>query len=523
MQHGLQSVRSAFGGLNSAFSSVSLPADKAIFILLTVCICACAYTRTCRKRLAARAKAREAEAYTRLGDEEAGRRVSPSKRSAAKASTPPPRFASESGGRTNLDLLLQLLPPPAVPACKNPSEEDEARDEEEVEEMKVAPKPVFYMNNRTATKFGRSWEPIRAKVILASPPPCSTPKSPPRPLPSSQISSERRVAVRAIQLQKLAKAEQPPANRELGNDAWQAFTLASKDVETGYEVDPEAVRRLRAAIQADNDARASQIAASAPSPPPPPTVLPPPAFTTLGLARFTQRSSPDVTEPSDAASEAALVGEPPSTAAGALDALQSLQGMDPLEAMATLDSIQDEAVRALQAEAREALDAEAVLAPPPLPPSSTSAAAKPAAPRRKPRKMATPPKMRGASAIGDDPELPGDSAVHPFAEPSKQTAATEQPPSPPEDKDVGAEPPALRSPPSPPSPAPPPPPILKGALKVGRTAEAAAQKPQAEVGAGAIKKKGKEEKKKKAPPKAKAATDTTAALRASLGKFKPSV
>ena len=132
MQHGLQSVRSAFGGLNSAFVSVSLPADKAIFILLTVCICACAYTRTCRKRLAARAKAREAEAYTRLGDEEAGRRVSPSKRSAAKASTPPPRFASESGGRTNLDLLLQLLPPPAVPACKNPSDEDEARDEEEV-------------------------------------------------------------------------------------------------------------------------------------------------------------------------------------------------------------------------------------------------------------------------------------------------------------------------------------------------------------------------------------------------------
>ena len=70
----------------------------------------------------------------------------------------------------------------------------------------------------------------------------------------------------------------------------------------------------------------------------------------------------------DTTASVAHVAIAPSTAEGAMQALQSLQGMGPIEAMATLDSIQEEAVQALEEQARKALYAS----PAPGPQATTS-------------------------------------------------------------------------------------------------------------------------------------------------------
>ena len=413
-RHGLNATSETIRTGINTIASKPISVDRALVVFLFTCLCACAYTRTCRKIIASR-KARIAREYAEL-DEEAGAQNGPgAKHSPAKKSQPRRHVDTDGGGsKYDLALLMQLSNPPDDP-------DDDAGEDE------VAAKPSVKISTQVASNLGRNWEPIKAKVILSG---TANENEPVAPMRRRSASPGRRQTARVVKLPPTSVPRVGTARLlNPDEDAWQEvadrFNAVPEELTPLTEADVSAIQRLRATMEASAEEHAHRLAFSAPSPPPPPAALPPPAPNGNVPPMAKVAAAPVEHVPSAVARDAvhdekvapiAQAAIAPTTAEDAMQALQSLQGMGPIEAMATLDSIKDEAVQALQEQAREALYATAALGS--QVPSSTP-------PKRKASKRAasTPPRRTGGASLKADAENSGAPAKAATRRPSSPKPA----------------------------------------------------------------------------------------------------
>ena len=364
----------------------------------------------------------------------------------------------------SLQLLMNLTAP--TPRAE---EADENGDAEEAFPIEVA------------TFVGRSWEPVRGRPIKArvissnSQPPrpsrfarrgvlarsgaADKPQDDPEALPRSPLRVDADVRpddVRYIEEQRArleaallvhVKSPVSPGNETIPTDprdlcqvpatptsAYERFRMSqmrilehgplSDDKWFSEDVPSAEAAPAASGTRARAPATLNLIESPSSSSLPPPEQLPPP--------------SPE---------------KGPSTAQEALAALTSLQGMKPEEAMQTIESIEDNALLALQLEAREAMRLEAVEAAMPAP-HSPKPEAKPTTARAPKKNSATKPSKK-------------DSSCSKSGEPETQqaTKGTSKPESPPARSASPTKPPLpaarQQSPRKSPSPRPPSPKPLK--------------------------------------------------------------